>query len=1025
MAEDFGNVGYATLTVLPSFRGISARMDRELAGIMPVTGQRAGSMMGSGLTSGFSKALKIGGPIALAGAAFLKTLNISRDFEAQISGIAAVSGATGGALDQLRQKALQLGADTAFSASESASAMEELVKAGISVEGVLGGAADAAVALAAAGGVGIATASEIAANAMNQFGLAASDMPQIADLVAAAANNSAISVEDFAYSLQMSGAVANLVGLDFEDTAAAITAMGNAGIKGSDAGTSLKTMLMRLEPTTDRASTLMSELGIITEAGANQFFDYRGEVKSLADISGVLAKALEGQTRQQQLATLNTLFGADAIRAAAVLYDQGAAGIDKITEANRKLSAEEIAAARLDNLNGALEQLSGSAETLAIKAGSHAIPAVRLLVETMNSAVDFMASPPSGFFDPLISAGRDLADTGENVVSILGDIVRAGQPLAEFGAILGAGAAVGGLTVLAEALETTTDFLADHSSAVYGVVAAYAAFRGVAVANVALSKLTTVGLTAAAAMEALAVKTAAAGLSFSTAGTAITAMRTKLAAVATGATGAAIGIGALAGAAAYGYSEWQKWGAEGREMAENSILSKLRGQLDGTAQSYLDVAEKARWAGTELRAEARGTWGFWNEDKKRQLDEGAAAMEEFSRESVASSVRLTVGLSGLQAATGLNETQLQNWAKTMEIDLIPGLADGSVNISEFAGKVNEMRVANGLATPATETLSEAVSVMADETKSAKEQLDAYKQLVDSLFGAQMSVWDATTAWGQALQNLESTLKENAMGGINEFTAAGVENRNVIKEIAEAGLNMVESLKATGQTEAAANHLRTMSDTIAQFAENAGVARGDMHEFLAELGLTPDKVDVLLQATLDQTAWAQANADLDWAARDRRVRFLASLEGATDANGDPLRPGRLNTERLDRRWGGLESYRHGGIPQAMYANRTMYQWAEPATGGEVFVPRNGRPARSVPHLRTAAGWYGYDLVPKRPVPMALGGLSGETAAPMSPSDGASDGGVHFHGDIKLATTTDPKRHAIDLFRHLDTQRWLRG
>ena len=113
-------------------------------------------------------------------AALAKSIGTAADFEQKLSAVAAVSSATGGQLDSLREKALQLGADTSFSASESATAMEELVKAGVSVEGVLGGAADAAVALAAAGGVDLATAAEIAANSMNTFNLAAGDLPRIA-----------------------------------------------------------------------------------------------------------------------------------------------------------------------------------------------------------------------------------------------------------------------------------------------------------------------------------------------------------------------------------------------------------------------------------------------------------------------------------------------------------------------------------------------------------------------------------------------------------------------------------------------------------------------------------------------------------------------------------------------------------------------------------------------------------------------------------------------------------------------------
>lgn len=112
-----GNVGYASMQVIPSFRGVSAMMERELAGFMPQVGQRAGVAAGAGFTAGMGRALKIGGPLALVTAALAKSIGTAADFEQKLSAVAAVSSATGGQLDSLREKALQLGADTSFSAS--------------------------------------------------------------------------------------------------------------------------------------------------------------------------------------------------------------------------------------------------------------------------------------------------------------------------------------------------------------------------------------------------------------------------------------------------------------------------------------------------------------------------------------------------------------------------------------------------------------------------------------------------------------------------------------------------------------------------------------------------------------------------------------------------------------------------------------------------------------------------------------------------------------------------------------------
>jgi len=335
--------------------------------------------------------IMVGAGVAIAGGLTI-AINAAADFEERISAIAAVSGATGDELDKIRSKALQLGADTKFSASEAASAMEELVKAGLSTTDVINGAADATVALAAAGEVDLTTAATIAANAMNAFNLQASDMPHIADLIAGAANASAIDVTDLGQSLQQAGAMAHLVGLPFDDLATAIGVMGNAGIRGSDAGTSLKTMLSNLQPQTKKQLDLMKDLGIITKDGANQFFDATGKIKSMSDIAGVLQTSLQGMTDAQKTATLETLFGSDAIRAAAVIADTGKQGMDDFAASMGKVSATDVAQKRMDNLGGSVEQMKGSIETFMITAGRPLQDVIRGIVDKVTEWVNSLAS---------------------------------------------------------------------------------------------------------------------------------------------------------------------------------------------------------------------------------------------------------------------------------------------------------------------------------------------------------------------------------------------------------------------------------------------------------------------------------------------------------------------------------------------------------------------------------------------------------------------------------------------------------
>ena len=437
---------------------------------------------GDSATSSQEAWRKTGTAATVAGAtvvaAFGLAVNSASNFEFQLSAIQAVSGATADEMDLISAAALRIGKDTSFSASEAAQAMEELVKAGISTEDVLNGAADATVALAAAGGVDLPTAATIAANAMNQFNLTAEDMVGITDSIAGAANASAIDVNDLGMSMGQVGAVANLLGLSFDDTALAIAAMGNAGIKGSDAGTSLKTMLMNLQPTTDAAAQAMRELGLITEDGSNQFFTAEGSIKSMAEISDVLSGALAGMSDAQKQATLTTLFGTDAVRGAAIVANTGAEGFNQLSESMQSVSAADVAATRMDNLKGSTEELFGSVETLMITIGTALIPTVRDMVDGITQAVNWFGQLDAS------TQGAIVAATGiaGGLLLVFGAAIKLTQGIA---ATRGAILAITGATGLFTAATAANG--AAQGASLATMVATKAAFVAQKVATIAMA----------------------------------------------------------------------------------------------------------------------------------------------------------------------------------------------------------------------------------------------------------------------------------------------------------------------------------------------------------------------------------------------------------------------------------------------------------------------------------------------------------------------------------------------------------
>lgn len=432
--------------------------------------QQSVSSAGSAIQAAMGGALIAG--IAGVGAAFVGSVKSAADFEKQMSAVGAVAGASASEMEALTKSALQLGKDTSFSASEAAKGIEELVKAGVAIEDVIGGGARAALDLAAAGAVSVGDAAEIASNAMNVFNLKGADMAHVADVIAGAANASAIGVNDYKFSLSAAGAVAATVGISFESLSQAIAVMGNAGIKGSDAGTSLKTMMMNLQPATKAQTAEFERLGIATVHGgeafstlkaallasaegqklydkhakegtltaenlykaaqklglaavkgtttferwlstsgnlSNAFFTATGEAKSMAEIAEVLKVAMAGMTKEQQLASLEILFGADAVRAGAVLMEAGAEGFEHMAEAMSKVTAQQVANERLNNLWGSVEKLKGSLETAAIILGGQFTPALKRMADGATDAVNIVIEALEQIPDAIATVQQVLA----------------------------------------------------------------------------------------------------------------------------------------------------------------------------------------------------------------------------------------------------------------------------------------------------------------------------------------------------------------------------------------------------------------------------------------------------------------------------------------------------------------------------------------------------------------------------------------------------------------------------------------
>src|SRR3990167_8094594 len=272
-----------------------------------------GGTMGSLLTGG--AALGITAVAGFGAASIMAAAN----FEEAMDQVGAVAQATEAEMRGLSEEALRIGQQTSFGAGEAAEAMAILPANGMSARDIMGGAARAAVDLAAAGGTDLATAANLASTAMAVWCLETSDLTDVVNRMAGAANVSRFGVEDMALAVAQGGGAARAAGVEFGDFTTAIAAIAPSFNSGSDAGTSFKTFLVGLAGTSDTARAAMRDLGLITADGSNKFFDAAGNMRSMEEVAGILHDALGGLSEQQRIEALSTIFGTDAMRAAGAM----------------------------------------------------------------------------------------------------------------------------------------------------------------------------------------------------------------------------------------------------------------------------------------------------------------------------------------------------------------------------------------------------------------------------------------------------------------------------------------------------------------------------------------------------------------------------------------------------------------------------------------------------------------------------------------------------------------------------------
>ena len=392
---------------LKSLKETTGSASANLAKVSAVSGEFGNKVKGVG-----QSLLPVTGALTGVGAASTVMANNFNDAMSQAAGALDKPMSE---MEDLRQLAIQTGQDTVFSATDAGNAITELAKGGLTEADIKAGALKTTMDLAASSGMDLGEAANVVVQAMGAFGLSANESAEAANALAGAAAASSTDVEPLTQALAQCSAGAKNAGWSIQETTAVLARFADAGIEGSDAGTSLKTMLKRLAAPTDSAATMIEQLGIQTR-------DSNGILLGASEIAEELQNKLGGLDSASRDAALSTIFGSDAMRAATVMMDSGTEGIQKyINAANDQEAAQRLANSQMSDGSRAIEELKGSLETAAIQIGDTLAPIVQKVAELITALVNKFSALPEGVQQVIVVVGILVAALGP-LLMVIGQI---------------------------------------------------------------------------------------------------------------------------------------------------------------------------------------------------------------------------------------------------------------------------------------------------------------------------------------------------------------------------------------------------------------------------------------------------------------------------------------------------------------------------------------------------------------------------------------------------------------------------
>lgn len=774
---------------------------RTVASGMENTGRKS-ALIASGMTAA-----------GLAVAAFgVAAVKMAADFDQQMSTVQANTGATSAQMDQLRAAAIEAGASTVYSASDSADAINDLGKAGMSVTDILTGGLSGALNLAASDGMAVGDAAEYMANALSMFHLKGSQASQVADTLAAGAGKAVGNVSDFGEALNNCGAQANSFGMNVQETTGVLALFAQNGTIGAEAGTQLNSMLMKLAAPSTEASNTMKELGISA-------YDAQHHFVGMANFAGQLQKAEKGLTDEQRNQANATIFGSYAIKAANYLYEAGESGVNKWTKAVSESGyAAEQAAAKNNNLKGDLENLGGSMESLMISVGEGAQGPLRKMVQGLDTLVDAFAGLPSGVQQTLVVMA--------SLAGVFGAVHKA------------AGNLNGSTSTMANNIGLAIDPIQRVKTALASAQTAFQMFKASS-------------MSASEQMEAFG--TSASKAQLKTAG--FKAIGSSVMSLLGGPWGIALTV---AGAALSAFISHQQKAKEAAEQLQ-SALESGSSISETIASAYQKMnfagADMTHWMGeakislTDMTSAAMGN--------KAATDKVNAALKEYGKQ----------GHSQMAVAQKMRDS-IKDEAKAYQ--------EAKEQTKQKTAATKNAVDADGKSASAAKDAANANKELGSSASDASEEIDDLVKSLFGLESGNLTADQAVDQLNQKIGELSDTCKDNGVvfdqsgNLLDRFSEKGTKTKQALEDIASSAQNAAEKILkqgestgfSSGEIERANGVLQDARDAIIRQAEASGMSEQAANALADRWGLSSDSIKASIDNIKKTADNNKAKLDVD-------------------------------------------------------------------------------------------------------------------------------------------------------------------